>query len=325
MTLTHQLGITYPILCGAMYPCSNPELVAAVSRCGGLGIVQPLSLVYVHGYEFRAGLHYIRSLTANPIGMNVIVEKNSRLYESRMRGWVDIALDEGVRFFVTALGKPDWVVEKAHAKGALVFHDVTHRQWALRALECGVDGFICVNNRAGGHAGTLSMRELYESLCTLGKPLIAAGGISTRTDVMEALALGYAAVQLGTRFVASIECTAPPEYKQAIVEAGEGDIVTTERVTGVPLSVIRTPYVAKVGTTVGPLSRFLFRYRRTRHLLRFLYNVRSVMAFKRSMHSGMSTKDYYQAGKSVSGIDRILSVEDIFSQLTSEPPSSLAG
>ena len=65
--LTDTLGIELPLICGAMYPCSNPELVAAVSAAGGIGIVQPLSLTYVHGYEFRAGLRYIRSLTDRPI------------------------------------------------------------------------------------------------------------------------------------------------------------------------------------------------------------------------------------------------------------------
>jgi nitronate monooxygenase len=82
--LTEQLGIEVPLICGAMYPCSNPELVAAVSEAGGIGVVQPLSLVYVHRHPFREGLRLIRSLTAKPIGMNVIVEKSSKVYQERM-------------------------------------------------------------------------------------------------------------------------------------------------------------------------------------------------------------------------------------------------
>ena len=78
--VTEQLGIEVPILCGAMYPCSNPELVAAASEAGAIGILQPLSLVYVHGHEFRAGLELIRGLTSKPIGMNVIVEQSSKVY-----------------------------------------------------------------------------------------------------------------------------------------------------------------------------------------------------------------------------------------------------
>ncbi len=75
--LTRQLGIEVPLICGAMYPCSNPELVAAVSAAGGIGVLQPLSLVYVHGHEFAAGMALIRRLTAKPVGMNVIVERSS--------------------------------------------------------------------------------------------------------------------------------------------------------------------------------------------------------------------------------------------------------
>src|SRR4029077_3024403 len=90
--LTRQLGIEVPLICGAMYPCTNPELVAAVSEAGGLGIVQPLSLVYVHGYDFRAGLAYIQSLTTKPFGLNLLIEKTSRVYEERNRRWLDLAL-----------------------------------------------------------------------------------------------------------------------------------------------------------------------------------------------------------------------------------------
>src|SRR5213075_2647763 len=91
---TRQAGVQYPIICGAMYPCSNPELVAAASEAGGIGVLQPLSLTYVHGYEFQAGLAKIRSLTSKPIGMNVIVEKSSKTYRERMERYLDVALAE---------------------------------------------------------------------------------------------------------------------------------------------------------------------------------------------------------------------------------------
>src|SRR3954467_1957605 len=104
--LTKKLGIEIPIFCGAMYPCSNPELVAAASEAGAIGIVQPLSLTYVYGYEMRAGLRHIRTLTKKPIGLNILVEKSSKIYEDRMRKFVDISIEEGIRFFITALGNP---------------------------------------------------------------------------------------------------------------------------------------------------------------------------------------------------------------------------
>src|SRR2546427_248604 len=89
-----------------MFPCSNPELVAAVSEAGGIGIAQPLSMVYVQGHDWREGLQLIRRLTTKPIGMNVLIEQSSRLYLERMQRWVDVAIEEGVRFFITSLGNP---------------------------------------------------------------------------------------------------------------------------------------------------------------------------------------------------------------------------
>lgn len=300
--VTGQLGIEVPLICGAMYPCSNPELVAAVSEAGGIGVIQPLSMVYVHGHDFRAGLRLIRGLTAKPVGMNVIVEKSSKVYEERMRRYVDAALEEGVRFFVTSLGNPRWVVEKAHAAGGRVYHDVTDRRWALKGLEAGVDGLIAVNNRAGGHAGPKSAEALYGELRDLGAPLVCAGGIGDEEDFVRALGLGYGAVQMGTRFIATTECNAQPEYKQAILDAGEEDIVLTERMTGVPVSVIRTPYIEKMGTRAGPIGRWMLRGRRTKHWMRTIYAMQSLWKLKRSTVRSFSYRDYLQAGKSVAGI-----------------------
>ena len=115
-----------------MYPCSNPELVAAASQAGGLGVLQPISLTFVHGYAFRTGIRKIRSLTDRPIGMNALIEQSSKIYRRRMEEWIDVSLEEGVRFFVTSLGKPDWVVQRVEPVGGRVYHDVTERKWAQK-------------------------------------------------------------------------------------------------------------------------------------------------------------------------------------------------
>lgn len=303
--LTRDAGIALPIIGGAMYPCSNPELVAAISEAGGIGIVQPVSLTFVHGHEYRAGLRLIRTLTAHPIGLNALIESSSRLYHERMVRWVDVALEEGVRFVVTSLGKPGWVVERVHAAGGRVYHDVTERRWALKAMDAGVDGFIAVNSRAGGHAGTLGAVDLLDELRDLGKPVICAGGIGTASDFVAALQIGYAGVQIGTRFIATTECRASEAYKQAIVAADEQDIVLTERITGVPVAVIATPYVRRLGTRAGPIARRLLRHRRTKHFMRTLYALRSLWRLKRSLLDQSGTLDHWQAGKSVTGITSV--------------------
>lgn len=308
------LGIDVPLICGAMYPCSNPELVAAVSEAGGIGIVQPLSLTYVHGYDFREGLRYIRSLTAKPIGVNLIIEKSSSKYLERVQQWLDIALEERVPFLVTALGNPDWVVDRAGPAGVTVYHDVTSRHWAEKALDGGVDGFICVNNRAGGHAGTLSLQALLDDIGPLGKPLVCAGGIGTPDEFAGAIAMGYTGVQLGTRFIASAECSAHADYKQAIIAAGEQDIVLSEKISGVPVSVIKTPYIQSVGTRAGPLARWMLRGHRTKHWMRTLYSLQSIWKLKRASLQGMQYRDIFQAGKSVAGIHAVQPVADIVAE-----------
>lgn len=328
---TRATGIELPIVCGAMYPCSNPELVAAASAAGGMGIVQPLSLVYVHGYEYRQGLRKIRELTAKPIGLNVIVEKSSKVYEDRMKRYVDESIEEGVRFFVTSLGNPRWVCDKAHAVGGLVYHDVTSRKWAEKGRDGGIDGLIAVNERAGGHAGDFSAARLFDELAPLGMPILCAGGIGDEKAFVDAMRLGYAGVQMGTRFIATTECSAHDDYKNAVVAAEEDDIVLTERLTGVPVAVIRTPYLDRLGTKAGPLARWMLKGRKTKHWMRTIYSLQSFWKLKRSLHRSYSSKDFLQAGRSVAGIHRVESTAAILGRFrqaaleASAPPVAQAG
>lgn len=309
--LTRDAKIEVPLICGAMYPCSNPELIAAVSEAGGIGIIQPLSMVYVHKHEFRAGLQLIKSITQKPIGMNIIVEKSSSVYEKRMRDWTDVALEEGVKFFVTSLGDPKWVVDAAESVGGIVYHDVTERKWAEKALNRGARGLICVSNRAGGHAGRLGAQKLFDDMKDLGVPLVLAGGVGSPNEFYEALRMGYHGVQMGTRFIATHECRAHSDYKNAIVKAKEDDIVLTDKISGVPVSVIRTPYIDRVGTRANPLARYLLRHRKAKHWMRMFYSLQAAWKLKRASLEGSNYKDYFQAGKSVAGIDSVEGAGDV--------------
>ncbi len=304
--LTRDAGVEVPLICGPMYPCSNPELVAAASDAGALGVLQPVTLTYVFGYGFREGVRRIRELTDRPIGMNALIEASSETYRKRMSEWIDIALEEGVRFFITSLGKPDWVVQRVEPHGGVVYHDVTERKWALKARDAGVHGLIAVNRRAGGHAGPRGVAELYEELADLGLPVVCAGGVGDAQGFVEALELGYAGVQMGTRFIATEECQASDPYKQAILDAAEDDIVLTERLTGVPVAVIETPYVRSLGLEAGPIAKWMLRGRKTKHLMRSLYALRSAWTLKRTALDASGAKEYWQAGRSVADIHEIV-------------------
>ena len=312
---TEDAGVEFPIICGAMYPCSNPELVAAASEGGGMAIMQPVSMTYVHGHDLREGIRYMRTLTDKPIGFNALIEKGSKKYFEKMNGWIDIALEEGIRFFVTSLGKPDWVCEKVHAYGGVVYHDVTNRKWAEKGQECGVDGLICVNDRAGGHLGPTSMEEMYDELSDMGLPLICAGGIGSEAELNRALEIGYDGVQMGTRFIATTECNTPEDYKDAIVDAGEEDITWTNRLTGVPISVIKSPGFRQENSW---LIRKLL-HSRFKHRARMLLNANSFLRLRRLSRSKSKNtakkKKFYSAGKSVETVRSIESATVIMRRL----------
>lgn len=308
---TRQVGIDLPIICGAMYPCSNPELVAAASDAGAIGVVQPVSMTYVFGHDYREGLRLIRKLTPRPFGVNALIEQSSKAYRTRLEKWVDISLEEGVRFFVTSLGNPRWVVDKAAQVGGVVYHDVTERKWAQKAIDGGVHGLIAVNDVAGGHAGKMSPEALLDDVKRFGLPVICAGGVGDPATFRRMMDLGYAGVQMGTRFIASAECLAHPDYKQAIVEAEPRDIVLTERLTGLPVSVINNDYIRHLGTRAGPIARFMLRHRKMKYWMRSIYAVTSLRRLKNSSLSSAGAKEYWQAGKSVAGIHSIQTVADI--------------
>lgn len=309
-----QTGITVPLIGGPMYPCSNPELVGAISAAGALGVLQPISLTYVHGHEYRAGIQLIQRLAGGrPIGMNALIEASSRTYQARMERWIDVALEEGVKFVVTSLGNPRWVVDRAHSAGAVVYHDATERKWGDKAVQAGVDGLIGVNDRAGGHAGGLSPEALLDELAPLGLPVVCAGGVGDAPTYGRMLGLGYAAVQCGTRFIATSECNASESYKQAILRADADDVVLTDRLTGVPVAVLNTPWVQGLGLRSGPLARWLLKHPRTKHWMRSFYAIRAAMRLKKSLHQD-TPKDYWQAGKSVTGIHDVESTSAIVSR-----------
>lgn len=322
---TKATGVEVPLICGPMYPCSNPELVGAVSKAGGLGVFQPISLTYVHKHEYRAGIRLMQELAdGKPIGMNALIEKSSQRYMEKMIEWVEVALEEGVRFFITSLGNPKWVCDKAHAAGGVVYHDVTERKWAEKGLEGGADGLIAVNNRAGGHAGARTVRELFEELAPFGVPVICAGGVGSADRFVEALDIGYSGVQMGTRFIATTECNSAQPYKRAIVEAGEEDIVLSERITGVPVSVIKTPYIERMGLKAGAFARWMLRGRRRKHWMRMIYAAKSLWQLKRASLDEDGTNDYWQAGKSVAGVDAVIPAGEVVASFAAAARKSRA-
>ncbi|MBA3853134.1 MAG: 2-nitropropane dioxygenase, partial [Gemmatimonas sp.] len=177
--------------------------------------------------------------------------------------------------------------------------------WAQKGVDGGVDGLVAVNKLAGGHAGRLAPEALLNELAPFGLPVVSAGGVGDAQEFTRHLRMGYTAVQLGTRFIATPECKASDAYKQAIVDAEAADIVMTERLTGVPVAVIRNPFIDRLGTSAGWFARWMLKGRKTKHWMRTYYALNSVRRLKKSLHSSDVSTDYWQAGRSVAGIHEV--------------------
>src|SRR5215475_14392794 len=219
--LCHLLGIEHPIIAAPMGPdLTGPKLVAAVGNAGGLGILQ--AQLYPP-LLFRRVIRRVRELTDKPFGVNLVLH-------FPIEDHVAICLEERVPILSLFWGDPTPYVERAHAAGTKVFHQVGSVAEAQRATAAGVDVIIAQGAEAGGHvAGEVSTLALIPRVvdAVAPRPVAAAGGIADARGVVAVLALGAQAAVLGTRFLASVESRAHPHYKQKVLEAGEGDTVRT--------------------------------------------------------------------------------------------------
>lgn len=304
-SFTKLMGIRYPIIAAPMFLVSNEEMVANVSNAGGIGTFPALNYRPIE--EYKRALKKMKELTKNPIGVNVIVNKsNQRQHED-----LKYALDAGVDLFITSLGSPREVIKEAHKNGAKVVCDVTNLDHALKVQDMGADGVIAVCAGAGGHAGPISPIVLVPWLKERLKiPILAAGGITDGTHLVAMLALGAAAVSVGTRFIASKEAGVTTEYKDAVVKATPEDIVLTTRVSGIPANVIKTPYIEKVGTELNFLIDQLQKNRWTKKTTQLLIHLAGMRALEKAA-AKPTWKTVWSAGQSAGLVHDILTCEEI--------------
>ncbi len=239
--LCRTLGIQHPIVSAPMGPdISGPELVAAVSNAGGLGLLQAQ---FCPPPVFRDMIRQVRSLTDQPFGVNLLLH-------FPVEELVAVCLEERVPVLSFFWGDPAPFVERAHAAGVTVFHQVGSVDEAKRASDAGVDVIIAQGVEAGGHiAGEVSTLVLVPQVVDAvdPKPVIAAGGIADARGLVAVMALGAQAAVLGTRFLASSESRAHPHYKEKLLQATDQDTVRTilfgHGWPDAPHRTLRTPFV----------------------------------------------------------------------------------
>lgn len=185
VTLDKLLGIDYPVIVAPMFLISNTKMIKA-ALANGVTAAFP-ALNYRTDEELRAAIAEIKSATDKPFGVNLIVNKSNPKY----KGQLETLLELKVGFIITSLGNPFEVIEKCKPLGIKVFCDVVDLAYAKKVESQGADAVIAVNNRAGGHAGKLSPKELVTLLkenCNI--PVISAGGIAHGKDLKEAMSWG---------------------------------------------------------------------------------------------------------------------------------------
>ena len=208
---------------------ATAELAAAVSNAGALGILSPHAGMERQGDpvgNLKAQIKKMRGLTEKPFGVNIPLD----LGQSGLL--IDVVLRENVEIVITAAGNPAHFTGLLRQEGVKILHVVSSIKQARVAESCQVDAVIVEGVEAAGHIGfdELPLFSLIpQSVDAVSVPVIAAGGIVDFRGLVAAICLGAEGVQLGTRFVAVSENIASPEYKQAILDAGDTDTAITSR------------------------------------------------------------------------------------------------
>ncbi len=290
-----------------MFLVSNTAMVKEAMNQGIAGCIPALN--YRTLEELRGALKELNAAKndGGAFGFNLIVNKSNIKYKDQLR----VICEEGTDFIITSLGSPEETIRQAHKKGIKVFCDVVDLKFAKKVEGLGADAVIAVNNQAGGHRGPASPDILIpELVANCGIPIISAGGVGRKEDVEKMLDLGAAGVSVGSPFIASVEANVTDEYKEACVDYGAEDIVVTEKISGTPCTVIKTPYVEKIGTKQSRFEAFLNKNKRLKKwvkMIRFMIGTNAVT----NAATKATYKTVWVAGPSIEHTKEILPVKQI--------------
>jgi len=237
-----------PVVCSPMFIISNPKMVIEQCLSGIVGSfpalnARPQEELSVWLDEIETALSRARAAGkphVAPFAVNLVMRRNN----DRLAQDLDTCERHRVPILITSLGVDPDVVRRVHDYGGLVFHDVTTLRHARSALRAGVDGLILVCAGAGGHAGATSPFALVKEVRgEYDGPIILAGAISTGDSILAAQVMGADFVYMGTRFIATQEAGAVPEYKDMILASNAADILYTPYFSGIPANYLKASVV----------------------------------------------------------------------------------
>jgi enoyl-[acyl-carrier protein] reductase II len=231
--------IKYPIVQAGMIWCSGWELASAVSNAGALGLIGSGSM---YPDVLRHHIRKCKAATDKPFGVNL------PLIYPQVDDHIQVIIDEGVKIVFTSAGNPSKYTSFFKERGITVAHVIANTKFARKCEEAGVDAIVAEGFEAGGHNGieettTFTLIPMVREVTSL--PLIAAGGIATGRQMLAAFALGAEGVQVGSRFVASVESSAHPEFKRKVLEAKDGDTSLTLKKI-IPVRLIKNKFYHEV-------------------------------------------------------------------------------
>lgn len=252
--VTELLNIRYPIVQGGLAHLAWSGIAVAVSEAGGLGQIG-VAHMETPG-DLRADIQKLKGQTSAPYGVNF------PLGHRPLDAFLAVALEEGAHVITITAGNPEATIRAIRASGVIpqprILVLVAGVRAARKAEDLGADAVIAVGFEGGGHLGRddIGTITLVPRIVDSVKiPVLASGGLADGRGLAASLALGAEGIEFGTRFIATQECIAHPNYKEALVKASEADTVVIERVIGRPARVLRGPFVDGILAVEAELER----------------------------------------------------------------------
>lgn len=270
-------GVRYPIVSTGMGWVSTPQLAAATSAAGGLGILAAATMSYA---ELAAAVREVRARTDAPFGVNL------RADQPDVADRVDLLVREGVRLASFAMAPTPELISRLHDGGVLVMPSIGAKRHAEKVAAWGVDAVLVQGGEGGGHTGPVPTSLLLPQVVdTVGPdlPVIAAGGYFDGRGLVAALAYGASGIAMGTRFLLTSDSPVPDAVKRVYLSRSVTDTVVTTQVDGVPHRVLRTDLVTALEASLPPR--------------RFAGAARNAMRFRRE--SGASWADMVREGRAM--------------------------
>ncbi len=289
------LSIDFPLIQGGMAWVADASLASAVSNAGGLGLIgagaMPPEIL-------QREIHKARQLTDRPFGVNVM------LMSPFVEDIAQLVCDEKIAVITTGAGSPGKYIEQWKRAGSKVIPVVPSVAYARRMESLGADAVVAEGTEAGGHIGDLTTMVLIPQVVDAVKiPVVAAGGVADGRGVAAAFMLGASGVQLGTRFLACVECTIHDNYKQLVTKARDIDTVVTGRTGGHP-----------VRTLKNKLARRLLELEKQGASFSEIEEI-TVGSLRRAVQDGDLDEGSFMAGQSAGMIDRIQPAADIIREI----------